>query len=149
MNTKLLLIFLMSMALISCKKTYKYVEKVEKQGILGGTESDEKEAEFKAENDTAAYLEAYKKFTISQKVEMDMKKSFGTSASTPLEFSVYDEKGNNISFISFPNKEKRENEIAKSIFSLSSTVGKPQVLQNKTMVDSAKIKELKGYFREK
>ena len=46
MNKKLLLLFLMALTLVSCKKSYKYVEKVEKQGILGGTEREEKEEEF-------------------------------------------------------------------------------------------------------
>lgn len=149
MNKKLLLLFLMALTLVSCKKSYKYVEKVEKQGILGGTEREEKEEEFKAENDTVAYLEAFKKFAISQKVEMDMKKSLGTSSSTPLSFSVYDDKGNDISYINFTNKEKRENEIAQRIFSLNSSIQKPTATQNKSKVDSAKIRELQGYFREK
>lgn len=83
MNKNLFLLFLISIILFSCKKNYKYIEKVEKQGLLGGTEREEKEEEFKAENDTTAYLEAFKKFIISQKVEIDMKKKLGSSSSTP------------------------------------------------------------------
>lgn len=149
MNQKLFLLFLISFTLLSCKKNYKYVEKVEKEGILGGTEREEKEEEFKAENDTTAYLEAFKKFAISQKVEMEMMKKLGTSSSKPLSFSVYDDKGNDISYIDFPNKEKRENQIAQSIFSLNTSISKPTVQKNISKVDSAKIKELKGFFREK
>lgn len=149
MNKKLLLLFLMSLTLFSCKKNYKYVEKVEKEGIFGGTEREEKEEEFKAENDTAAYLEAFKKFLISQKVEMEMKKSIGKSSYSPLSFSVYDDKGNDISYINFNNKEKREKEITKSILSLGTTSSESNISQTKSKIDSAKIKELKSFFREK
>lgn len=149
MKRKLLLLFLMSMAVISCKKNYKYVEKVEKQGILGGTDQDEKEEAFEAENDTIAYLEAFKKFVISQKVEIEMKKKLGVSGSKPLSFNVYDEKGNDISYISFPNKEKRETEIKQRILSLNNYARKPETAEENSKIDSAKIKELKGFFREK
>lgn len=149
MEKKLFVLFLISLTLFSCKKNYKYSEKVERQGILGGTESEEKEEDFKAENDTLAYLEAFKKFAISKKVEMEMKKSLGSSSSTPLSFSVYDDKGNDITYINFKNKEKRENEIAQSILSLNSSIPKPTISQSKSNIDSAKIKELKVFFREK
>ena len=139
----------MLMILLSCKKNYKYIEKVEKQGMFGGIEKQEKEEEFKAEDDSAAYLEAFKKFAISQKVEMEMKKALGTSSSRPLSFSVYNDEGNDISYINFTNKEKKENEISQSILSLNSSIPKPSASRNNSKVDSVKIKELKGYFREK
>lgn len=149
MKIKLILLFVISLSLFSCKKNYKYVEKIEKVGIFGGTETEEKEEEFKAENDTTAYLVAFQKFLISQKVEMEMKKKLGTSSSSPLSFSVYDDKGNNITYINFYNREKRESQITKSVLSLGSTPLDPSISQTKSKLDSAKIKELKPFFREK
>lgn len=139
----------MSITLFSCKKDYRYVEKIEKERILGGFDREEKEVQIQSENDTLAYLEAFKKFAISQKVELEMKKSLGSSSSTPISFNVYDDKGNDITYIDFPNKEKRENEIMKSILSLSTSFSKPTVSMNKNKIDSVKIRELKAYFKQK
>lgn len=150
MNKKLLFLFLVLLIPFSCKKDYKYVEKIERERIFGGgTDREEKEEIFQADNDTLAYLEAFQKFVISQKVEMEMKKSLGSSSSTPLSFSIYDEKGNELTFIDFPNKEKRENEITKRILSLSSSIPKSTVTDNTSKIDSIKINELKVYFKQK
>lgn len=150
MNKQLLLLFLMLITLFSCEKDYKYVEKIERERLLGGgIDREDKEEEFQAENDTLAYFEAFKKFVISQKVAVDMKKSLGSSSSTPLSFSVYDDKGKEITYVDFPNKEKRENEITKSILSLGNSIPKSVVITNKNNVDSTKIKELKTYFKQK
>lgn len=149
MNKKLPLLFLMSITLFSCKKDYRYVEKIEKERILGGFDREEKEVQIQSENDTLAYLEAFKKFAISQKVELEMKKSLGSSSSIPISFNIYDDEGNDITYIDFPNKEKRENEITKSILSLNTSISKPTVPTNKNKIDSLKLRELKGYFKQK
>ena len=55
------------------KKTYKYIEIVAEQSAFGGVRQEEEEPkEIKAVSDSAAYLEAFKTFTISSKVSKDM-----------------------------------------------------------------------------
>lgn len=68
-----------------------------------------------------------------------------------MSFSVYDDKGNDITYINFPNKSKRENEITQRIFSLNNSLSDSDStnIQTENKIDSTKIKELKGYFREK
>ncbi|WP_374443701.1 hypothetical protein [Epilithonimonas sp.] len=147
--SKKMLLFIISVTVISCKKDYKYVEQIQRERSIAGVDREEKEEIFQADNDTLAYLEAFQKFIISKKVEMDMKKSLGSSSSIPLSFSVYDEKGNEITYIDFPNKEKRESEITERVFSLSSSIPKSTGADNVNNIDSLKVNELKVYFKQK
>ena len=73
-------LILITLFFTSCdnKKNYKYVEIVQEESILGGTDTKEKESKpIKAADDSSAYLEAYQSFCISQKVNKDMKTSMG------------------------------------------------------------------------
>jgi hypothetical protein len=148
--------------LISCnnKKSYKYVEIVNEEGILGGTTTKEKETkEIKAATDSAAYLEAYRKFCISLKVNRDMKQSLGTVYSTPKDFKLYNEEGLDITnSIFFIDKDKREKEIEGEIFSMRNTIQesvdrskkeKVELYKHTARIDSSKIKSLEKYFRKR
>lgn len=160
--TRQILIILFSLSILtSCenKKNYKYVEVVNEEGLFGGTDRKEKEPEIiKASNDTTAYLEAFQKFCISVKVNKDMQTSLGKTYSTPKDFKLYDEKDNEISTITFPNKEIREKEIQEKIFSLSNSI-QESVDKNKkeaeatflknANIDSVKVKQLEKSFRIK
>ena len=50
----------------------------------------------RAETDSIAYLEAYQKYCISEKVARDMKEALGSTSSVPKYFKLIDEKGDNI-----------------------------------------------------
>lgn len=142
------------------KKNYKYVEVVEETGILGGSDIKEKDPKIiKAATDSAAYLEAYQNFCISLKVNKDVKQSLGTNYSTPIRFKLYNDMGSDITDkIFFSDKDKREKEIKKSIFSMSNTIQESVDKSKKDEVksfrqtanlDSSKIKHLEKYFRKR
>ena len=148
--------------LTSCdsKKSYKYVEVVNEEGLLGGTTTKEKDPKtIKAATDSAAYLEAYQSFCISLKVNRDMKQSLGTVYSTPKDFKLYNDKGTDITnSLFFADKDKREKEIEDRIFSMGNTIQesvdrnkkeKVESFKQTASVDSSKIKGLEKYFRKR
>jgi hypothetical protein len=154
-----ILLFLGLMTLlISCDKSYKYVEKVSEESILGGTDIKEKDEEtIKAKDDSTAYLEAFKKFCISVKVNKDMAQSMGKTYSTPLSFKLLNDKGIDITNTTlFANRTQREKEIEEQIFSMKNSIQdavdnnkkeKTEEFKQTAKIDSAKIKELKQFFR--
>lgn len=144
--------------LTSCDKSYKYVEKVSEESILGGTEIKEKDEEtIKAKYDSTAYLEAFKKFCISVKVNKDMAQSMGKTYSTPLSFKLLNDKGIDITNTTlFANRTQREKEIEEQIFSMKNSIQdavdnnkkeKTEEFKQTAKIDSTKIKELKQFFR--
>ena len=155
--------FLFLLFMISCNlknKNYKYIEIVEEEGLMGGTERKEKEAKIiEAENDSIAYLEAYKDFCIALKVSSDMKSSVGNSANTPIEFKLLNEKDEDISnLVVFKDKELKEKEIKNQIFSMENSMQKSVDNYKKeneanfkktAKIDSLKIKELIKSFSKK
>ena len=155
--TILLLIF----TLISCNnKSYKYIEVVDEEGLMGGTERKEQEPKIiEAETDSIAYLEAYQKFCISLKVSNDMKTSMGNSANTPIEFKLLNQKDQDIAnMVSFKDKELKEKEIKDQIFSMKNSMQesvdnykdeKNTEFKKTAKIDSVKIKELTKYFVKK
>lgn len=161
MIKQILLIIFSILMLASCdsKKSYKYVETVDEEGLFGGTDRKEKKAEvIKESTDSAAYLKAFQKFCISVKVNKDMQSSLGKTYSVPKDFKLYNDKGQEISGISFTNKEVREKEIQESIFSLKNTIQESvdkskneerQSFLKTAKIDSAKIKQLKKSFQIK
>ena len=148
---------LLSFSFCSCKKSYKYVEVVDEESILGGTETKEKEAKsIEAANDSSAYLEAYENFCISLKVNKDMVASLGKTYSTPKSFKLYNDKGADITYsVFFANKAQQEKEIAERIFSMKNSLrgsldtAKGISQENSAGIDSAKIKALIKDFRQK
>lgn len=146
--------------LTSCDKSYKYVEKVSEESIFGGTDIKEKdEIIIKAKNDSTAYLEAFKKFCISVKVNKDMAQSMGKTYSIPLSFKLLNDKGEDITNTTFfASKAQREKEIEEQIFSMRNTIQdavdnnqkeKEEEFKQTAKIDSAKIKELKPFFKIK
>jgi hypothetical protein len=155
-------LLLLTIALYSCdnNKSYKYVEVVQEESILGGTDTKEKEAKpIKAADDSSAYLEAYQYFCISTKVNKDMQTSFGKTYSVPKSFKLYNDKGVEISnSVFFADKDKREKEIEDRIFSMKNNIQesvdnakkeKTESFKQTATVDSSKIKDLLKYFRQK
>lgn len=158
---KLKITYLIAIILIisSCKKSYKYVEIVEKKDVLGGNSQikEEDPKTISAENDSIAYLEAYEDFCISVKVNKDMQESMGNTFSTPIRFKLLNDKNEDIALlVSITDKMKREEEINNKIFSLPNSIreavdkGKHENVDNfkKTAsIDSVKAKSLHKYFR--
>lgn len=155
-------LLLLTVALYSCdnKKTYKYVEVVQEESILGGTDTKEKEAKsIKAADDSSAYLEAYQNFCISTKVNKDMQASLGKTYSVPKSFKLYNDKGVEISnSVFFADKDKREKEIEERIFSMKNTIQdavdnskkeKAETFKQTASVDSSQMRELLKSFRQK
>ena len=69
-----LLLILLIFAFSSCNKSYKYVETVKEKSLFSNSynEKEEEPKTISSKNDSLAYLEAYQKFCISQKVYKDM-----------------------------------------------------------------------------
>lgn len=159
MNKINILLFLGLITIMtSCDKSYKYVEKISEESILGGTDLKYKEEEtIKAKDDSTAYLEAFKKFCISVKVNKDMAQSMGKTYSTPLSFKLLNDKGEDITNTTlFSNRTQQEKEIEEEIFSLKNSIQdavdnnkkeKTEEFKQKAKIDSSKIKELKKFFR--
>jgi hypothetical protein len=154
------LIFLSVFTSCDNKKSYKYVEVVEEESILGGTDTKEKDSRtIKEATDSAAYLEAYQLFCISLKVNRDMKQSLGKVYSTPTKFKLYNDKGSEITnTVFFADKDKREKEIEESVFSVKNTIQeavdknkqeKVETFKQTATVDSTKTKNLEKFFRIK
>ncbi|MDR1006850.1 MAG: hypothetical protein LBL74_08335 [Bacteroidales bacterium] len=154
------LILLLAIALTSCNsdKKYTYVEVVLEKGIAGMVDRKEKEPKIiNAKNDTLAYLYAFQNFCISVKVHKDMQETYGDAyASTPLEFKLLNEVGENIaSSTFFITKAEKEKEIEDRVFSLENSINhsaenrKNEEFKETVKVDSAKVKELEKFFRLK
>jgi hypothetical protein len=162
---KRILFFVLLLTMIffeSCefKKSYKYIEVISDESVFGGVDIKEKEPKtIMAISDSAAYLEAYQSFCISQKVNNDIKEAMGKVYSTPIKFKLMDKDGNDITnSVYFENKEKLEKEIENKIFSMNNSIKesvdkskeeKIESFRQTAKIDSLKIKELKPYFLEK
>lgn len=102
------------------KKTYKYVLIIDKEDLFGEHKKvEEKPEKIKAVSDSAAYLEAYLKYTISVKANKNIEQATGKVFSTPRGFDLYNNKGKEISQVDFKDKKKKEEEIEKRIFLMS------------------------------
>ena len=156
-NMKQFLFFIAIIILLtSCEKKYRYVESVREQSILGGSSIKEKDEKIiSAPSDSAAYLEAFTDFCISQKVYSDMrKKGMDEYLDIPIGFKLYNEKGEDISNIIFASRIEQEEKIAQKFLLMDNVVGKSNRYNTKSnrldsKVDSAKIKELLPYFNVK
>lgn len=99
---------------------YYYIETYEELSLLGDRtyiETSKPDTIFGI-SDSSAYMEAFKKFTISKKVSQDMNEVYGRVSKKPLSFQLLDEVGNDITYTTFFNeKESLEKELEKSIFS--------------------------------
>lgn len=148
--------------LVSCQpsKKYEYVEIVMEESILGGAELVEKDGvTILAKNDSSAYLEAYQTYCISEKVAQDIRAALGSVTTTPKDFKLINEQGNDIAlFVDFVGMDSLKNGIRSRIFdrdnSLKKAVenNKQKEIENfkKTVKqDSTKIKYLKRFFYSK
>lgn len=122
----ILLFLTLIIFLTSCDKSYKYIETVSKESSLDGIYIKEKEEIIiKAKDDSTAYLEAFKRFCISIKVNKDIAQSIGGNYSTPLSFKLLNEKGEDITNTTlFEGRTRGEKEIEVKIFSMKNITQK-------------------------
>lgn len=156
------LLLLLTIIISSCEQSrkYEYVELGLKELIFGGIDQDEKEAVIiTAKTDSIAYLKAYQRFCISEKVSQDMQEALGSSAIKPTDFRLIDEQGNNVAqFINFEEIDSLKIAIRNRVFemknSLKETVDnrKKKDIENfksTVQIDSAKVIELEKFFISK
>lgn len=151
---KLFLLICALMLLTACNKKYRYVEIVREQGVLGGSSVTEKDEKIiSASSDSAAYIEAFSKFCISQKVYSDMrKKGKADYLDVPIEFKLYNSEGVDISDIVFATRKQKEDELIARFMSMDNVVGNSKGDSNsetiipESKVDSAIIKKLLPFF---
>lgn len=150
MRTKYFVLLLMVVCLSSCQKKYKYVEEVIESSIFGEEIRSDREPEnVSAMNDTLAYLEAFQKYCISQKVyEEFVKRGTGQYMDKPSGFRLYNSDGVDISDISFVSRSDEEKKIVERVWNTLSNALAPNDKNNQTSVkiDSAKIEELLPFF---
>lgn len=144
--------------LTACNNSYKYVEKVSEESVLFGKEIKEKEEIIiKAKDDSIAYIEAFRKFCISVKINRDVAQSIGKTYSTPLSFKLLNNEGIDITNTTlFSSRTKIEKEIEEQVFSMKNTI-KESIDNNKEQkakdflkpleIDSIRFKQLRPYFR--
>ena len=93
--------------------------------MFGGTKvAIKEEIKIRARSDTAAYLEAYQKFCISQAVYQGMKQRYGMPEllDTPMGFRLYNSKGADITKIEFKSRIEQEQIIEERTFRIGSDV---------------------------
>lgn len=113
------------LAFTACNKRYTYVEIIRQQQMFGGTKVVTKEeVKIRAHSDTAAYLEAYQQFCISQAVYQGMKQRYGVAdlLDAPIGFKLYNSKGVDISKIEFKSRIEQEQIIEERAFRVGSDV---------------------------
>ena len=154
MKKILLSFFCIWTLMISCNRTYIYVEKfINTAGEIQNKEPDK----IKAPSDSIAYLEAYNKFAISTKVYNDMKEAgMADFLNIPVSFKLYTSKGKDITNITFTTKNSKSLEIDNFILSTKNHIKEhvdemnEKTVQQQTLKrDSAKILVLMPFFNKK
>ena len=141
------------------KKNYMYIEITTEEGSFGEINRKQKDVLLiKAISDSSAYISAFSKYCNSIKINDELKQSFGKVHSTPTEFKLLNEKGEDIvKSISFAEKEKREKEIKDQIFGIGNSLqevvdnGRARDLEQLNVsgqVDSVKAKTLVKFFSQ-
>lgn len=116
--------------LFSCSKkdnthNYYYIETYEELSLLGDRTYIEtsKPDTILAVTDSAAYMEAFRKFTISLKVNSDMLEAYGKVSKKPLSFQLFNELGNDITNTTFfEDKDRLEKEAVEYFLSQKNSI---------------------------
>ncbi|MRG48377.1 hypothetical protein GFS24_24895 [Chitinophaga sp. SYP-B3965] len=143
---KLISLVVLSILLHSCKISKKYYY----------TQDDKEEEIIEAATDSAAYLEAHKKFEIAKKVYNDMNETYGRLHSErPIKFKLLNEKREDITYlIHFEKKDSLEKNTSDLVNSLSNPIEERENAIHKSKYDTvglymAPIKILNARFIEK
>lgn len=150
-------VLLLALLLSSCNKKYSYIEVILDEDVFGEVSIKEKDAVIiSAKNDTLAYLEAYQKFIISEQVNESLKERIGKTFTTPIEFKLLNDKGENIANTTFfSTKHEKEEEIKERIAIITNRSKEDAEIKEKErieklkaelIVDTVKVKEMEKYF---
>lgn len=156
---KILLISILVCFFSSCSfdKEYKYVEVVSEKGMFGGESLKDDDTEIiKAPSDSVAYIKAFERFCISQKVYKDMQDGGFHPSEEPVSFKLYNDQGIEISNSTlFTTRGEQEKKIRDRYVKMESVM--PDLSEyssdsnniTSAKVDSVKIKELLPFFNKK
>jgi len=157
MKIKLILLFFILLVL-SCQKRYEYIELRTKKSFFGESERVVKNSEtIRAKNDSIAYMEAYLKFCINEKMFEDIEEVFDNPGiAKPISFKLIDKQGNDIAlFINFDKIDSLKTALRSSVFKMENISkriadknreSEISEFKNSVRIDSQKIKELEPYF---
>lgn len=103
---KVTLLILTIITLTSCtnKNNFKYVENIKERVIGNKSIYHTTESWITAANDTLAYIKAYSKFKISQRLMEELLAGGSTIPREIISFQLFNSEGENISNISFKTK---------------------------------------------
>lgn len=150
---KIILLFFITIC-FSCtqKKKYQYVLTVMDEKLSGITEKVQNEPLlFESLSDSTAILDAYLKFSIAKKSNLDFKEAKVRTYTTPLSYILLNDKGEDIT------NDMHKYDIKKSLSSIDSTVSLfessiKEIVKNikaEIKVDSSEINRLKPLFKSK
>lgn len=143
MKLNFIYLFLITIIIVSCNKSYEYSEIKEKNGGLRVEKKIIKE-----ENDTLAFLEAIKLFNITKTAEKTVNKIAAKDiAEHTTDFYLYNDKGEDISKLEFHNKENRIKEIEnRFILNEEKTKKEEQTNDEYKRLNDERVKKLMKYF---
>lgn len=97
-------------AFVSCdnKQNYQYIENIKEMGSHNKVVVNKKEYNIRAKNDTLAYIEAYAKFKVSQKIMHELKVGGSMDPKEVISFQLFNSEGKNITAINFNTKEAQQ-----------------------------------------
>ena len=161
MRTLDLVVFVLAFTVWGCNpaETYLYVEEREGLDLLGSFKIEETTAVIKAFSDSAAYADAYQKFSISKRVTAEMMDAYEHQIPIAKRFQIRDADGNDVTYkLSAASREKIESQIdervSKQKLGIKERVEERQISQleerrNTLKVDSSEVQRLSPNFNEK
>lgn len=126
MKKTLILLAITASIFVACEKkqTYTYIEYNEEDDLFGGTDEKKEEKTFEAYSDSIATIEAYSKFTISQKVNSDMVEAYEKTYSKPVRYEILTETGKDITFLEFKGRDSILASVYSNIYSTENSLKK-------------------------
>ena len=104
MKTSLIILSLIILTSCTDKKNFKYVENVKERVIGNKSVYHTTENQIRAANDTLAYIQAYSKFKISQRIMHELLAGGSAVPKEIISFQLFNSEGENITDIAFNSK---------------------------------------------
>ena len=161
MRTLSLVVCIVALTVWGCNPadTYLYVEEREGFDLLGSFKIEETTAEIRAFSDSAAYADAYQKFSISKRVTAEMMDSYKHQIPIAKRFQIRDADGNDVTHkLSAAIREKIESHIEERVskhkLGIKERAERMQLNQleerrSTLKVDSSEVQRLSPNFNEK
>lgn len=148
-NWGFICVVLLILTITSCDKRYKYIETIKEKDLIGNfyNEEEKEPEEIFAKNDSLAYLEAFEKFCISVEVWKRMAAKGMVFEAIPMDFALYNEKGEKIHPYIQPETLSQIEERIMSIEGITEKSISKAEKQNP--IDSSEVKRLSPLFNFK